>query len=179
MLRRAPAKAGCHSRCSEASTESSETVGLVSTPLRVRLMRSSTTRLSRSTWPMAMRRLLADHGEVVGARDLLQPHEQGRQGRAQLVGGVCGEVPLGREPLGALLGTAGQGRVEPVDLLDARVQRHGARVPRSQTLGALAERRQEVGHPGGAPVGDPRRDTQREGRRDEDGHEVGAERDEG
>src|SRR6478609_4441032 len=54
MLRRAPANAGCHSRCSEASTESSETAGLVSVPLRVRLIRSSTPRLSRSTWSIAM-----------------------------------------------------------------------------------------------------------------------------
>ena len=53
MLRLDAANAGCHSRWSDASTASRDTLGRVGSLTRVRPMRSSTTLLSRSTWPMA------------------------------------------------------------------------------------------------------------------------------
>ena len=54
-LRRASSNAGCHSRWSAAITESSDTSGRGASLLRrLRMRRSSTTRVSRSTWSIAM-----------------------------------------------------------------------------------------------------------------------------
>ena len=56
--------------------------------------------------------------EVIGFRDLLQAHEQRRERRAQLVGGIGREVPLSRQSSAHLLRTPRQRIAEAVHLDD-------------------------------------------------------------
>ena len=98
---------------------------------------------------------------AISSRRMSRAVERG----AQLVRRVGGEVALGRQPLGPLLGAAGQGGVEPVDLLDAGAQRHRARVAGAEPLGALAEGGEEVGEAGRPAVGHQGGDRQGDGHR--------------
>ncbi len=71
--------------------------------------------------------LLGDrHG--VGGGDLLQPHRQRGQRRPQLVRGVGGEVPLGRQRRGHPAGAALEHLLDLVDLGDPAVDRDQPRL---------------------------------------------------
>ena len=79
---------------------------------------------------------LVAHLLVVGQQlDLLQAQAQAGQGRAQLMGGVRGELALGGQAPGHALGGADELGLDQVDLLDAGAAKAGADLAAAQLLG--------------------------------------------
>ena len=117
---------------------------------------------------------LVAHLLVVGQQlDLLQAQAQAGQGRAQLVGGVRGELALGGQAPGHALGGADELGLDQVDLLDAGAAQAGADLAAAQLLGLGREVDQRGGDAPRGRRGDGVGRRQRHEREDDDGQDDG------